>query len=1498
MKGRTRSKGLRTLCLTLALAALVCMLQAPAAMADTSVRIDAKDSAGNPLQGVQVQYHSSYWRSFGTTDVNGQVWKSLADGNYNFRAQYNATTSGTQNADVNSSSPVPLLIFQTKAAKVKVQDSNTAPIEGAKVDYHASYWRHLGDTDSSGIATRQLFGDSHTFHAQYNATTSASQTGDIDDDPATTFQTKKQQVGVRTEGDAPIEGAKVDYHASYWRHLGNTDSGGVASKELFGAQHTLRAQHNATTSSTETGDADSPDSYNNAYTFFTETQQVKVIDSSGNPISAAKVDYHASYWRHLGDTDSTGKTSKELFGCAHQLRAQYNATTAATQTGDSCPGDGEGNATVFQTEAAEVKVADCDGTGIEGAKVDYHASYWRHLGNTDSSGLATKELFDGERKFRAQLNATTSATETASDLQSSPDVTFNPTKVTFGYSGTIQYHASYWRTFTKPTMYLFQGTRAFKFDGAREDLDITGCEMDSDVVVIKLLDSTSAGISGGTAAYRFGNGGSWRPIPGSTDANGILIHHFENLTDSQKKILNIRMRHLISYNNKIQNIDTNSTYVFQTIHVTTALEDSDGNTVPDDGFHYRIANGGSWQVFTSPMELLPLTNYNFRVKLGPAYKNKIQNIKVDPDVVFVTITTTTKLQDSDGNPVPDDGFHYRVANGGSWQIFNSPQEMLPITNYNFRVKMGPAYKNKIQDITSDPVVIFETITTTLSTVDCDDNDVSGATYTYRVANGGSWLAITSPKELLPITNYNFRAKLGIAYNNKIQDITSDPDVVYTTTTVVSNWSGTTQYRIANGGSWQTFTSPTEMLPLSNYNFKFLPDGGSENPANITGCDHCFSPVIMRLKDGNGNGIAGGTASYRFGNSGSWMPIPGSTGSDGELRHDFGCLTDYEKSHLNIRMEKDGSYDNKTQNITVNSVYEFQMEFVTVELRNSSNALIDTGTVKYYHGGWKTFGTTSGGQVSKYLYPKNYKFRMTYEYASNEKYQDVGSNQTVVFQTTNVVVELRDSTTALIDAGTVKYYAGGWRTFGTTSGGDVSKQLLPNKYKFRMTYEYASNEKYQQVGTDPTVVFQTTNVVVELRNSDSNLMDTGTVKYYAGGWRAFGTTSGGDVSKELLPNKYKFRMTYAFASNEKYQNVGGNPTVVFQTKDVEVQLKNSSNAFIDTGTVKYYAGGWRAFGDTVGGKVNKELLPNKYKFRITYAFASNEKYQNVGGNSTVVFQTKDVEVQLEDSGNNPLDTGTVKYYAGGWRTFGTTSGGKTNKELLPNNYKFRMTYAHASNEKYQNVGSNSTVIFQTTNVAVQLKDHNGNPLDTGSVKYYAGGWRTFGTTSLGEAKKELLANKYKFRMTYEYASNEKYQQVGTNPTVVFQTTEVVVQLKDHAGALIDTGTVKYYAGGWRTFGSTTSGEVKKELLANKYKFRMTYAFASNEKYQQVGTNPIVVFQTGQVKSGTGTATHYYAGGWRTFTNDMQLLPNKYKFRFNDGTPETYYTISAGTVNNIH
>ncbi|MFA3783609.1 hypothetical protein ABRY23_11160 [Melioribacteraceae bacterium 4301-Me] len=365
------------------------------------------------------------------------------------------------------------------------------------------------------------------------------------------------------------------------------------------------------------------------------------------------------------------------------------------------------------------------------------------------------------------------------------------------------------------------------------------------------------------------------------------------------------------------------------------------------------------------------------------------------------------------------------------------------------------------------------------------------------------------------------------------------------------------------------------------------------------------------------------------------------------------------------------------------------------------------------------------------------------------------------------VKLINSTGRKLPGGSLQYYESGWKNAIDNGDGTFIVNTQLKKVSLRMTYQYGSQTKSNVDVSSDTVVFQTVNTLVKLQDSQGNLIDGGTVQYYASGWHSFGTATNGIATKELLPVQYTFRMTYSFASNDKTQNLDTNSTVVFKTVKASVQLKDSQNNLItEEGTVKYYAGGWRDFGVTVNGVANKELLPNNYTFRMSYAFASKDKQQNIGTNPVVEFQTVNVVVQLRDSQNNLIDTGTIQYYSGGWREFGRTTNGEVSKELLPNNYTFRITYEFVSNDKAQNIGTNNTVVFTTVLCTVRVTDRQNQPIDNATVRYYSGGWRDLGTTVNGEATKELLPANLTFRVNYNGIQQDKTQNIGTNNVVEF------------------------------------------------------------------------------------------------------------------------------------
>ena len=217
--------------------------------------------------------------------------------------------------------------------------------------------------------------------------------------------------------------------------------------------------------------------------------------------------------------------------------------------------------------------------------------------------------------------------------------------------------------------------------------------------------------------------------------------------------------------------------------------------------------------------------------------------------------------------------------------------------------------------------------------------------------------------------------------------------------------------------------------------------------------------------------------------------------------------------------------------------------------------------------------------------------------------------------------------------------------------------------------------------------------------------------------------------------------------------------------LSVHLLDSRNNLLTGGQLKYYDGGWKDAIDNGDGMFRVETDRSTVSLRMIYAYASQDMADVQVSGGPVIFQTVPCEVQLESSTGQLMDEGTVKYYAGGWRDFGVTSGGTAEKELLPGTCSFRMAYAGASIDKQWNYSENHTVPFSTVSVEVRVQNSGGEPLDNAVVTCYAGGWRDFGTTSSGTVRKELLTKTYTFRAAYSGSHVDTEQDVSVNPVLV-------------------------------------------------------------------------------------------------------------------------------------
>ena len=144
-------------------------------------------------------------------------------------------------------------------------------------------------------------------------------------------------------------------------------------------------------------------------------------------------------------------------------------------------------------------------------------------------------------------------------------------------------------------------------------------------------------------------------------------------------------------------------------------------------------------------------------------------------------------------------------------------------------------------------------------------------------------------------------------------------------------------------------------------------------------------------------------------------------------------------------------------------------FLSVHLLDSQNNLLSGGQLKYYEGGWKDAVDNGDGTFRVETDRSTVSLRMIYEYASQDMADVPVSGGPAVFQTVSCEVQLESSTGQLMEEGTVKYYAGGWRDFGVTSGGTAVRELLPKTCTFRAAYSGSHVDTEQDVSVNPVLV---------------------------------------------------------------------------------------------------------------------------------------------------------------------------------------------------------------------------------------------------------------------------------------------------------------------------------------------------------------------------------------------------------------------------------------------
>ena len=990
----------------------------------TKVTVKAEDcDNSNPISGVDMHYHSGYWRSIGTTGASGESMKELFPGNYNFKASIGGTNN-TQNHAVPGDSKTPGMsttvsfsptrVELTYAGTVQyhsgywrtvsnpdylfpgtynfrfdgtvipvtisgcsltdviwvicVKDSDGNPMAGIPIAHndYGNHYKSVGSTDANGILlVNSVAAGTEKFRASKNHTSQmvTSAPGKIN------FQTAGYTVHVKDESGADFPGIAVAFndYGNHYLSMGNTDANGKASIELFAGNRKFRGTKNHTSQLEYLNLANPGDQGTVVMQTARYFVHVKKSDGTDHPGVKVAFNDYGNHYLSMGNTDASGKASIELFAGNRKFRGTKNHTSQIEYLNLANPG-GQGTV-VMQTALAVAHVENCDGDPIEGVKIGFndYGNHYLSMGNTDLSGDASIELFSGNRKFRA-TNHHTSATQTIALALTSTTATFVPTKVCFSYPGTVKFndYGNHYKTIGCPT-YLFPGTYKFSFGGEVETMSISGCEAAGTIAIISLINSNGDGISGQEGFYRDGSYVS----AGLTDNDGKIVAVLPSGTNNTY----FRMKYLGHKQTKKQNVGVNPNVVFQTVKVDVVQRNSADAPLNADELYYRNGSGSYVSLGTNisdaSIEMLPLSYY-FRSKYLGHKQTKKQNVGNNSTVKFQTVPVTVKLDDSNNNPLAADELFYRNGTGAYVSLGTNTAsesiEMLPLSYY-FRAKYLGHKQTKKQNVGNNATVEFQTVPVTVKLDDSNNNLLAADELFYRNGTG---------------------AYVSLGTNTASESI--------------------------------------EMLPLSYYfRAKYLghKQTKKQNVGNNATVEFQTVPVTVKLDDSNNNPLAADELFYRNG-TGAYVSLGTNTASE--------SIEMLPLSYY-FRAEYLGHKQTKKQNVGNNATVEFQTVLVTMNLIDGGNSPL-TADHFYYRNGSGTYvnNASSVSSTTLEMLPLSYYFRAQYSGDTKTKKQNVGNNANVEFgwDAGNFYKSSEAASTATVEAVTISTYPNPFTSFVNVS----------------------------------------------------------------------------------------------------------------------------------------------------------------------------------------------------------------------------------------------------------------------------------------------------------------------------------------------------------------------------------------------------------------------------------------------------------------------------------
>ena len=536
-------------------------------------------------------------------------------------------------------------------------------------------------------------------------------------------------------------------------------------------------------------------------------------------------------------------------------------------------------------------------------------------------------------------------------------------------------------------------------------------------------------------------------------------------------------------------------------------------------------------------------------------------------------------------------------------------------------------------------------------------------------------------------------------------------------------SGTVRYPVQ--GSADGYIGTNFYMIPGTYNLRFKTGSNPTYSRNvdISGADFNKAASVIVLKDHNGNPtnmnwVRGGITSI------SWHVsyVNGGKHISDQGNHAWIDIGNYNVNNNRIyEVTKNGTLATLTQDITTNNVFNFQTSLLTLRLQKCNTDGIAGGTIRWGFSAtgtpaitshWRTpdfdvssNSTDATGNSSMEVFTGNFIFEM--KHASSMETRTnvaVSGNHTETWQTTNVKLNYTGA------GSSIAYGVGSPGTWWTYPVG--GQELLPGTLVFN--FKANGNNNVNLTIPAQCTPFEKTIAILRLVNSSNAALSGGIGNFYQGSWQSAysNTQANGNAVAILNGNQSTATVAMSYLGTGQQKNwvnlASVNHVIVFETELISMTLVDVNNNPIeaDANGLSYYAGGWKTFGtgSTSGGSASMELLPQTTG--VSFAMVLNGTRQqksnwDMVANPTVPFQAAAVNINYIGADCNPVSGASTYYYAGSWRTMGTTDGsGNTNViAMLPGGpYSFSAGSAPQVNGIIIGSGNQTVYITQCTGYA--------------------------------------------------------------------------------------------------------------------------------------------------------------------------------------------------------